>query len=46
VIEPSYKRFSDTQYSDLAAVKYAVVLHKTFGWKLPHEDKTLELGLL
>ena len=27
-------------YSDLAAPTYAVVLHRTFGWKLPHEAKT------
>lgn len=44
-IDPDYQGFSDTGYSDLAAITYAVVLHKTFGWKLPHEDKTLELLL-
>src|SRR5262245_9537259 len=44
-IDPGYKGLSDTGYSDLAAVTYAVVLHKTFGWKLPHEGKTLELLL-
>ncbi len=31
---------SDSVYSDLAAVTYAVTLHKTFGWKLPHEEAT------
>src|SRR5262245_19482966 len=31
---------SDSAYSDLAAVTYAVTLHKTFGWKLPHEEAT------
>ncbi len=41
-IDPAYKGFSDTGYSDLAAVTYAVVLHKTFGWKLPDEEKTVK----
>ncbi|MCI0457423.1 MAG: hypothetical protein L0Z62_10680 [Gemmataceae bacterium] len=39
-IDPLYKGMADTAYSDLAAPTYAVVLHKTFGWKLPHEEKT------
>jgi geranylgeranyl transferase type-2 subunit beta len=39
-IEPSYKGMADTAYSDLAAPAYAVILHKTFGWRLPHEAKT------
>jgi geranylgeranyl transferase type-2 subunit beta len=39
-IVPSYAGMSDSAYSDLAPVTYAVVLHKTFGWKLPHEEKT------
>jgi prenyltransferase beta subunit len=39
-IDPEYAGMADTAYSDLAAVTYAVVLHKTFGWKLPHEEKT------
>ena len=39
-IDPAYSGMSDSAYSDLAAVTYAVVLHKTFGWKLPHEDET------
>ncbi len=39
-IDPTYKGMADTAYSDLAAPTYAVVLHKTFGWKLPHEKKT------
>ena len=30
-IDPDYMGFSDTGYSDLAAITYAVVLHKTFG---------------
>jgi len=39
-IDPEYRGMSDSAYSDLAAVTYAVTLHKTFGWKLPHEDAT------
>jgi geranylgeranyl transferase type-2 subunit beta len=41
-IDPDYQGFSDTAYSDLAAITYAVVLHKTFGWKLPHEAATVD----
>ena len=44
-IDPDYEGMSDSAYSDLAPVTYAVILHKTFGWKLPHEDKTRELLL-
>jgi hypothetical protein len=44
-IDPAYRGISDSAYSDLAPVTYAVVLHKTFGWKLPHEDKTREFLL-
>jgi geranylgeranyl transferase type-2 subunit beta len=39
-IDPEYRGMSDSAYSDLAAVTYAVTLHKTFGWKLPHEEAT------
>jgi prenyltransferase beta subunit len=39
-IVPQYRGMSDSAYSDLAAVTYAVTLHKTFGWPLPHEDAT------
>ena len=39
-VDPNYRGMSDSAYSDLAPVTYAVILHKTFGWKLPHEDKT------
>lgn len=39
-IDAEYRGMSDAAYSDLAAVTYAVVLHKTFGWTLPHEDRT------
>src|SRR5258708_18843757 len=31
---------SDAAYSALAAVTYAVTIHKTFGWRLPYEEKT------
>src|SRR5437764_14089908 len=44
-IDPAYEGMADTAYSDLAAVTYAVVLHRTFGWKLPHEKKTLAFVL-
>ncbi len=36
---------SDSAYSDLAPVTYAVILHKTFGWKLPDEVKTRDFLL-
>ena len=39
-IDPAYKGMADTAYSDLAAPAYAVLLHRTFGWRLPHEAKT------
>ena len=39
-LDPQYRGMSDSAYSDLAAVTYAVTLHKTFGWKLPHEGVT------
>lgn len=44
-IDPDYRGMSDSAYSDLAAVTYAVTLHKTFGWTLPFEDKTVEFLL-
>jgi geranylgeranyl transferase type-2 subunit beta len=39
-IDRKYPGMADCAASDLAAVTYAVVLHRTFGWKLPHEAKT------
>jgi hypothetical protein len=39
-IDPDYEGMSDSAYSDLAPVAYAVVIHKTFGWPLPNEGKT------
>ncbi len=44
-IDPAYLGMSDCAYSDLAAVTYAVTIHRTFGWKLPHEEKTAEFLL-
>lgn len=44
-IDPTYEGMSDSAFSDLAPVAYAVVLHKTFGWKLPDEAKTREFLL-
>jgi prenyltransferase beta subunit len=38
--DPDYPGLSDCAYSDLAAVTYAVVLHRTFGWTLPDEART------
>jgi geranylgeranyl transferase type-2 subunit beta len=39
-VDPAYGGLSDSAYSDLAPVVYAVVIHRTFGWPLPHEAKT------
>jgi geranylgeranyl transferase type-2 subunit beta len=39
-VDASYEGMSDSAASDLAPVAYAVILHKTFGWKLPDEAKT------
>src|SRR5947208_14590500 len=36
---------SDSAYSDLAPTAYAVVIHKTFGWPLPDEEKTRQFLL-
>src|SRR5262245_4431034 len=44
-IDPEYRGMSDSAYSDLAPVTYAVILHRTFGWKLAHEEKTGEFLL-
>ncbi len=44
-LDPAYRGMADTAYSDLAAPAYAVILHRTFGWKLPHERKTAEFFL-
>lgn len=39
-LDPAYGGMSDSAYSDLAPVTYAVVVHRTFGWTLPHAEKT------
>lgn len=39
-VDPDYKGMSDSAFSDMAPLTYAVTLHKTFGWKLPDEAKT------
>ncbi len=39
-IDPDYEGISDSVSSDLAPIVYAVVIHKTLGWKLPDEQKT------
>src|SRR5437762_2606976 len=41
-IDPTYKGMSDCAASDLAAPTYAVILHRTFGYTLPREAKTVE----
>ncbi len=40
-VDPDYEGMSDSAASDLAPVTYAVVIHKTFGWPLPDEKKTI-----
>jgi prenyltransferase beta subunit len=44
-VDPEYQGMSDSAYSDLAPVTYAIVIHRTFGWKLPHEEKTRDFIL-
>ncbi len=44
-VDPKYPGMSDSAASDLAPTVYAVVLHKTFGWKLPDEAKTRDFLL-
>ena len=44
-IDLEYEGMSDSAFSDLAPVTYAVTLHKTFGWSLPHEEKTRQFLL-
>jgi geranylgeranyl transferase type-2 subunit beta len=42
-VDPDYLGMSDSAYSDLAAITYAATIHKTFGWRLPQEERTIEL---
>lgn len=44
-IDRDYLGMSDSVYSDLAAVTYACTIHKTFGWRLPHEQETTDFLL-
>jgi geranylgeranyl transferase type-2 subunit beta len=44
-VDPDYRGMSDSAYSDLAPVTYAVTIHKTFGWELPHPAQTGEFLL-
>ena len=44
-VDPDYEGMSDSAFSDLAPVAYAVVIHKTFGWPLPNEEKTRQFLL-
>ena len=44
-VDPDYKGMSDSALSDLAPVTYAVILHTTFGWRLPDADKTRDFLL-
>jgi geranylgeranyl transferase type-2 subunit beta len=39
-IDPDYEGMSDSAASDLAPVTYAIIIHRTFGWKLADENKT------
>jgi geranylgeranyl transferase type-2 subunit beta len=44
-LDPAYEGMSDSAYSDLAPAAYVVILHKTFGWPLPFEEKTRQFFL-
>jgi len=44
-IDPEYRGNSDTAASGLAAPAYAAILSATFGWELPHPDRTLDFIL-
>ena len=44
-IDPAYQGNSDTGLSGIAAPTYATILCKTFGWGLPHHEKTVEFFL-
>ena len=44
-IDPAYKGTSDTGLSGIAAPTYATILCATFGWSLPHHDRTVDFFL-
>src|SRR3982750_665620 len=39
-IDPDYMGMSDSAYSNIAPVAYAVIIHRTLGWTLPYEAQT------
>ena len=39
-LDPEYTGMSDSAASDLAPPTYAVIVHRTFGWPLPHDAQT------
>src|SRR5260370_17899488 len=39
-VDPDFLGMSDSGLSDMAPLTYAVTMHRTFGWKLPDEEKT------
>ena len=43
--DPQHPGMSDSAASDLAPPTYAVIVHKTFGWKLPDEKATIQFFL-
>lgn len=43
--DPAYTGMSDSAYSDLAPVVYAVTIHRTFGWTLPSPRATIRFLL-
>jgi prenyltransferase beta subunit len=40
-VDRDYEGMSDSAFSDIAPVAYAVIIAKTFGWKLPYEENTI-----
>jgi hypothetical protein len=44
-IDPAYAGMSDSAASDLAPTAYAVIIHATFGWELPHAAATRDFLL-
>lgn len=43
--DPKHPGMSDSAASDMAPPTYAVIVHKTFGWTLPHEEETKKFFL-
>jgi len=44
-VDPDYEGMSDSAASDLAPTAYAVILHSTFGWKMPDAVKARDFLL-